>query len=66
MEKKLIELQLQSLRDKLYEVVEEKGSFTHPAVLAISEEADQLIVALQTMKIHGEQSEAAHCKSSSK
>ncbi|MCM3635294.1 MULTISPECIES: aspartyl-phosphate phosphatase Spo0E family protein [Paenibacillus] len=50
MEKKLIELQLQSLRDKLYEVVEEKGSFTHPAVLAISEEADQLIVALQTMK----------------
>lgn len=50
MEKKLIELQLQSLRDKLYEVVEEKGSFTDPAVLAISEEADQLIVALQTMK----------------
>jgi len=59
MEKKLIELQLQSLRDKLYEVVEEKGSFTHPAVLAISEEADQLIVALQTMK---RQCECVHHK----
>gem|GEM_PF-2315759 len=58
MEKNLIELQLQSLRDKLYEVVEEKGSFTHPAVLAISEEADQLIVALQVMKQYGE-----HCTS---
>lgn len=55
MEKNLIELQLQSLRDKLYEVVEEKGSFTHPAVLAISEEADQLIVALQAMKQYGDQ-----------
>jgi hypothetical protein len=58
MKKDIIELQLQSLRDKLYEVVEEKGSFTHPAVLAISEEADQLIVALQAMKQYGE-----HCTS---
>lgn len=60
MEKKLIELQLQSLRDKLYALVEEKGSFTHPAVLAISEEADQLIVALQTMKQYGEPCQGVH------
>lgn len=56
MEKNLIELQLQSLRDKLYEAVKVNGSFTHPAVLAISEEADQLIVALQVMKRYG-----SHC-----
>jgi len=58
MEKNLIEHQRQSLRDKLYEWVEKKGRFTHPAVLAISEEADQLIVALQVMKQYGE-----HCAS---
>lgn len=64
MEKNLIELQLQSLRDKLYEVVEEKGSFTHPAVLAISEEADQLIVVLQAMKKYGEHCASIHLNGS--
>ncbi|WP_240644674.1 aspartyl-phosphate phosphatase Spo0E family protein [Paenibacillus paeoniae] len=39
--------QLQSLRQKLHEIAEVRGSLTDPAVLAISEEADQLIVALQ-------------------
>lgn len=39
--------QLQSLRLKLHEIAEARGSLTDPEVLAISEEADQLIVALQ-------------------
>ncbi|URN96020.1 MAG: aspartyl-phosphate phosphatase Spo0E family protein [Candidatus Pristimantibacillus lignocellulolyticus] len=47
MEKKQLMIQLQSLRHKLYEIAEAKGSFTDPDVIAISEEADQLIVALQ-------------------
>ncbi|WP_240941401.1 aspartyl-phosphate phosphatase Spo0E family protein [Paenibacillus sp. HB172176] len=42
--------QLQSLRQKLHEIAELRGSLTDPAVLAISEEADQLIVALQYMQ----------------
>jgi len=50
MEKKLLMTQLQSLRHKLHEIAEARGSFTDPAVLAISEEADQLIVALQYLE----------------
>lgn len=50
MEKKQLMIQLQSLRHKLYKIAEEKGSFTDPDVLAISEEADQLIVALQYLE----------------
>jgi hypothetical protein len=45
--------QLQNLRLKLYETAEARGSFTDPDVLAISQEADRLIVALQ--KIHKKQ-----------
>lgn len=45
-------MQLQSLRHKLYEDAEAKGSFTDPDVIAISEEADQLIVTLQYMKLN--------------
>ncbi|RIX50968.1 aspartyl-phosphate phosphatase Spo0E family protein [Paenibacillus nanensis] len=47
MDKKHLLRQLQSLRQKLHETAEARGSLTDPAVLAISEEADQLIVALQ-------------------
>lgn len=50
MEKKLLMNQLQSLRHKLHEIAEARGSFTDPAVLAVSEEADQLIVALQYLE----------------
>lgn len=50
MEKKQLMMQLQSLRHRLYKVAEEKGSFTDPDVIAISEEADQLIVALQYLE----------------
>lgn len=50
MDKKQLMTQLQSLRHKLYEIAEAKGSFTDPDVIAISEEADQLIVALQYME----------------
>lgn len=39
--------QLQSLRLELYREVEEKGSFTHPSVLTLSEAADELILLLQ-------------------
>ncbi|MHA7967649.1 Spo0E family sporulation regulatory protein-aspartic acid phosphatase [Paenibacillus sp. CAU 1782] len=47
MDKNYLLAQLQSLRLKLHEIAEARGSLTDPAVLAISEEADQLIVALQ-------------------
>ncbi|MFD0590543.1 Spo0E family sporulation regulatory protein-aspartic acid phosphatase [Paenibacillus sp. GCM10027627] len=47
MDKKHLLRQLQSLRQKLHEIADARGSLTDPAVLAISEEADQLIVALQ-------------------
>ncbi|WP_336790896.1 aspartyl-phosphate phosphatase Spo0E family protein [Paenibacillus sp. MMO-177] len=47
MDKTDLLIQLQSLRLKLHEVAEARGSLTDPDVLAISEEADQLIVALQ-------------------
>ncbi|MBB3155998.1 hypothetical protein FHS16_006114 [Paenibacillus endophyticus] len=47
MDKKHLLKQLQSLRLKLHEIAEARGSLTDPDVLAISEEADQLIVALQ-------------------
>ncbi|QHW32107.1 aspartyl-phosphate phosphatase Spo0E family protein [Paenibacillus rhizovicinus] len=39
--------ELQVLRKKLFEMAEARGSLTDPEVLAISEEADQLIVMLQ-------------------
>ncbi len=42
--------QLQSLRRKLHEEAMVRGSLTDPAVIAISEEADQLIVVLQQMQ----------------
>jgi len=52
MEKNHLLRQLQSLRQKLHETAEARGSLTDPDVLAISEEADQLIVALQYIKRH--------------
>ncbi|SFJ74551.1 Spo0E like sporulation regulatory protein [Paenibacillus sp. UNC496MF] len=42
--------ELQVLRTKLFEMAEARGSLTDPEVLAISEEADQLIVILQQMQ----------------
>ncbi len=50
MDKKHLLIQLQSLRLKLHEIAEARGSLTDPDVLAISEEADQLIVALQQIQ----------------
>jgi hypothetical protein len=47
MDKNHLLIQLQSLRLKLHEIAEARGSLTDPDVLAISDEADQLIVALQ-------------------
>ncbi|WP_243644492.1 aspartyl-phosphate phosphatase Spo0E family protein [Paenibacillus pinisoli] len=52
--------QLQSLRQKLHEIAEVRGSLTDPAVLAISEEADQLIVALQHIQRTEFELTAAH------
>lgn len=49
-EKKQLVSQLQSLRLKLYEVVQEKGSFTDPKVIEISEAADKLILVLQNIE----------------
>lgn len=56
MDKNHLLKQLQSLRLKLHEVAEARGSLTDPDVLAISEEADQLIVALQ----HIQRNEITH------
>lgn len=42
--------ELQVLRTKLFDIAEARGSLTDPDVLAISEEADQLIVLLQLMQ----------------
>ena len=42
--------ELQALRLKLMEAAEARGSLTDPEVLAISEAADQLIVALQQLQ----------------
>ncbi|WP_054025868.1 aspartyl-phosphate phosphatase Spo0E family protein [Bacillus sp. FJAT-28004] len=56
MDKKHLLKQLQSLRLKLHEIAEARGSLTDPDVLAISEEADQLIVALQ----HIQRNELTH------
>lgn len=53
MDKTILLNQLQSLRLKLHEIAEARGSLTDPDVLAISEEADQLIVALQQMQRNG-------------
>ncbi|MEF2244151.1 MULTISPECIES: aspartyl-phosphate phosphatase Spo0E family protein [unclassified Paenibacillus] len=50
MDKDHLKRQLQSLRRKLHEIAEVRGSLTDPAVIAISEQADQLIVALQQMQ----------------
>jgi hypothetical protein len=41
---------LHSLRLKLHETAESRGSLTDPDVLAISEEADRLIVILQQIQ----------------
>ena len=50
MEKVSLLLQLQHLRTRLHEMAEAKGSLTDPDVLALSEEADQLIVVLQQLQ----------------
>jgi len=50
MDKHRLLQQLHSLRQKLHEMAEARGSLTDPDVLAISEEADQLIVALQQLQ----------------
>ncbi|QHT58741.1 aspartyl-phosphate phosphatase Spo0E family protein [Paenibacillus lycopersici] len=42
--------ELQVLRMRLFEMAEARGSLTDPEVLAISEEADQLIVMLQQIQ----------------
>ncbi|RJX36837.1 aspartyl-phosphate phosphatase Spo0E family protein [Paenibacillus pinisoli] len=60
MDKNHLLRQLQSLRQKLHEIAEVRGSLTDPAVLAISEEADQLIVALQHIQRTEFELTAAH------
>jgi len=50
MEKVSLLQQLQHLRSRLHEMAEAKGSLTDPDVLALSEEADRLIVVLQQLQ----------------
>lgn len=42
--------QLQTLRYRLHELADARGSLTDPDVIALSEEADRLIVALQQLQ----------------
>ena len=42
--------QLQTLRYRLHELAEARGSLTDPDVIALSEEADRLIVVLQQLQ----------------
>jgi hypothetical protein len=50
MTKKSLLGQLQTIRFRLHELAEARGSLTDPEVLALSEEADRLIVVLQQMQ----------------
>ncbi|MBD3922106.1 aspartyl-phosphate phosphatase Spo0E family protein [Paenibacillus sp. PR3] len=45
--------QLQALRLKLNAMAEERGNLTDPEVLAVSEEADRIILVLQQMHMKG-------------
>jgi hypothetical protein len=53
MDKNELLTQLQALRLKLNEIAEERGSLTDPDVLAVSEEADRIILVLQQMHLKG-------------
>lgn len=55
MDKDILLNKLQSLRLKLHKIAEARGSLTDPEVLAISEEADELIVALQQIEKNKQQ-----------
>ncbi|EFM10827.1 Sporulation stage 0, Spo0E-like regulatory phosphatase [Paenibacillus curdlanolyticus YK9] len=50
MDKNELLTQLQALRQKLHEMAEARGNLTDPDVLAISEEADRVIIVLQQMQ----------------
>lgn len=50
MNKQGLLLQLQELRSRLHELAEARGSLTDPDVLALSEEADRLIIVLQQLQ----------------
>ncbi|GFN33947.1 Spo0E family sporulation regulatory protein-aspartic acid phosphatase [Paenibacillus xylaniclasticus] len=45
--------QLQALRLKLHEMAEARGTLTDPDVIAISEEADRVIIMLQQLNRTG-------------
>lgn len=53
MDKNELLTQLQALRLKLNEMAEERGNLTDPDVLAVSEEADRIILVLQQMHMQG-------------
>lgn len=50
MDKRNLLNQLQTLRLRLHDLAEARGSLTHPDVLALSEEADRLIIVLQQLQ----------------
>ncbi len=50
MDKLGLYLELQKLRRKLHEIAEARGSLTDPEVIAISEAADKLILAIQRIQ----------------
>lgn len=53
MDKNELLTQLQALRLKLNVMAEERGNLTDPDVLAVSEEADRIILVLQQMHMKG-------------
>ncbi|PDO09614.1 MAG: hypothetical protein BLM47_11565 [Candidatus Reconcilbacillus cellulovorans] len=43
---------LNVLRERLSKLVEETGTFTHPKVIALSQEIDDLVVKLQRQRLN--------------
>ena len=51
MDTNLLIHRLQLLQNRLYEMANNRGNLTDPEILAVSEEADRLIVLLQKMRM---------------
>ncbi|MFC5703218.1 Spo0E family sporulation regulatory protein-aspartic acid phosphatase [Cohnella faecalis] len=51
---------LQLLQRRLYEMADDLGNLTDPEIIAVSEEADRLIVQLQRIRMNEASSRRAH------
>ncbi|MDF2963601.1 MAG: hypothetical protein K0S39_5336 [Paenibacillus sp.] len=46
-----LKLHMEQMQNKLYKLVEQKGSFLAPEVIELSQEIDNLVVAIQRLLI---------------